>query len=597
MRRSGCACGTLCPKAGAWASRGSVSGGNIHVKIRTLLTAGAAAAVAAATALAAPSIARAANSPAPTIMVASPQSPTTFENSSGGTVSGIVPARGTSLKKSAALAPASHAATAITSACTEPDCNMPYGGGPVQHTPHVYIVFWGTKWGTSPSTATTAAKNYLTSFFKGLGQSSDSWSTTVKQYTDQTGHPTFGTSLLAGTYWDDHNPQKSVTIPDLVTEAAWAITWLKIADTNDADVVIATQQGTCFAASSTASGPINFAGNCGTPTASGYCAYHDWDTNSANPNLYLPWISLPYQPDAGAYCGQGFDGATNPDVGYSVSGGHEVAEAITDPIDTGWIDNSDPSGGEVADKCAWGGPNGTDPYGPITFATGTFTMQSLWSNATSGCVMNGSLPLSVTQPTTQTVTLGKAVTLQIQASFTDGANTPLTYSASGLPPGLSINKGTGLISGTLNGPTAGPATAKVTVTYYDGSVTKTFYWHVSSAVGQVKQANGKCLDDSNDLTTAGNKIQIYTCNTSTAQQVTFAASRELQVVGSCVTGTTKTALEPCTGATSQQWTRLSNGEYVLKSNGECLTDPSSNNRTQLVLAACKNTASQRWSLP
>jgi hypothetical protein len=576
-----------------------VSGGNIQVKIRTLLTAGAAAAVAAATALAAPSIARAANGPAPSIMVTSPQSPTSFENSSGGTVSGIVPARGTSLKKSAALGPASHAATAITSTCTtEPDCNLLYGGGPVQHTPHVYIVFWGTKWGTSPSTATTAAKNYVTSFYKGLGQSSDSWSTTVKQYTDQTGHPTFGTSLLAGTYWDDHNPQKSVTIADLTTEAAWAITWLKIADTNDADVVIATQQGTCFAAS----GGITFAGNCGTPTASGYCAFHDWDVNSANPNLFLPWINLPYQPDAGSYCGQGFDGATNADVGYSVSGGHEVAEAITDPIDTGWIDPNDVnvSGGEVADKCAWGGeswgePAGKDPYGPVTFATGTFMMQSLWSNATSGCVLNGGLQLSVTQPVTQTVTLGKAVSLQIQASI--NGNTPLTYSATGLPPGLSINKGTGVISGTPNGPTAGTYTAKVTVAYYDGSVTKTFYWHVSSAVGQVKQANGKCLDDSNDLTTAGNKIQIYTCNTSSAQQVTFAANHELQVVGSCVTGTTSTVLEPCTGATSQMWTRQSNGEYVLKSNGDCLTDPSSTNRTQLVLAACANTASQHWSLP
>ena len=588
--------------AGAWASRGLVSGGNIQVKTRTLLTAGAAAAVAVATALAAPGIARAANGPAPTIMVASPQSPTTFENSSGaattGTVSGIVPARGTSLKQNAALAPASHAATAITSTCTtEPDCNLPYHNGPVQHTPHVYIVFWGPKWGTSTY---TADKTYVTNFYKGLGQSTDYWSTTVKQYTDQTGHPTFGTSLLVSTYWDDHNPQKNVTNADLGTEAAWAITWLKIADTNDADVVIAAQQGTCFTAPA---GDITFAGNaatCAQPSpSSGYCAFHDWDVNSSNSSLYLPWVNLPYQPDAGAGCGQGFDGATSADAGYSVSGGHELMEAITDPIGTGWIDPSDSvSGGEVADKCAWGGSEwgDTDPYGNVTFATGTFMMQSLWSNATGGCVLNGGLPLSVTQPSTQTVTLGKAVSLQIQASI-GGANTPLTYSATGLPPGLSINKGTGVISGTPNGVTAGTYTAKVTVTYYDGWLTKTFYWHVNSAVGQVKQANGKCLDDSNDATTAGNKIQVYTCNTSSAQQVTFAANHELQVVGSCVTGTTTAALEPCTGATSQMWTRQSNGEYVLKSNGECLTDPSSTNRTQLVLAACANTASQHWSLP
>jgi hypothetical protein len=585
--------------AGAWASCGSVSGGDIQVRIRTLLTAGAAAAVAAATALAAPSIARAANGPAPTIMVASPQSPTSFENSSGaattGTVSGIVPARGTSLKKNAALAPASHAATSLTSTCTEPDCNLPYGGGPVQHTPHVYVVFWGPKWGTS---AYTAAKNFVTSFYTALGKSSDYWSTTVKQYTDQTGHPTFGTSLLVSTYWDDHTPQAHVTNADLGTEAAWAITWLKIADTNDADVVIATQQGTCF---QPPSGQPTFAGNCGTAQPSGgYCAFHDWDLNSSNHSLYLPWINLPYQPDAGTGCGQGFINNPGTNDGYSITGGHELMEAITDPIGTGWVDlpNDTVSGGEVADKCAWGGQiwGDSDPYGNVTFGSSSFAMQSLWSNATGGCVLNGGLPLSVTQPATQTVTLGNAVSLQIQASI-GGANTPLTYSASGLPPGLSINKGTGVISGILNGATAGTYTAKVTVTYYDGWLTKTFYWHVSSPVGQVKEANGKCLDDSNDKTTPGNKIQIYTCNTTSAQQVTFAANHELQVVGSCVTGTSSAALEPCTGATSQMWTRQSNGEYVLKSNGECLTDLSSSNGTQLVLAACQNTASQHWSLP
>ena len=36
----------------------------------------------------------------------------------------------------------------------------------MQHTPHVYLVFWGPKWGTS---AYTAAKNYVTSFFTDLG--------------------------------------------------------------------------------------------------------------------------------------------------------------------------------------------------------------------------------------------------------------------------------------------------------------------------------------------------------------------------------------------------------------------------------------------
>jgi Putative Ig domain/Ricin-type beta-trefoil lectin domain len=566
------------------------------VKIRTLLTAGAAAVVATATALAAPTIASAANGPAPAINVVQPASPTSFEGSSGtvatGTVSGVIPARGTSLKKNATLAPASastsHAITAVPCG-TEPDCNMPYGNGPVQHTPHVYLVFWGTKWKND-----TATENFVKSFFTGLGQSSDYWSTTVQQYSDKTGHPAFGKSVLAGVYWDDHDPEKNVNNTNLGTEAAWAVKWLGIADTNDADVVIATQHGTCFAAS----GSANFAGNCGTPQASGYCAFHDWDVNSKNSSLYLPWVNLPYQPDAGVGCGQTFLNTPGTNDGYSITGGHELMEAITDPIGTGWVDNGDTiSGGEVADKCAWGGQiwGDSDPASNVTFATGTFAMQSLWSNAVSGCVMNGGLPLSVTTPATQTATLGKAVSLKITASI-GGANTPLTYTASGLPGGLSINKSTGVISGTPN-VTAGTFTSKVTVAYYAGWHTITFGWQVSSLTGQMKGYSSKCLGDYNASTTAGNKIVIWTCAAGAAQNITFAANSELLVVGKCVTGTTTAFLESCIGATSQQWTRQSNGEYVLKSNGKCLTAPSANNGTQLTLAACANTANQHWTIP
>ena len=98
------------------------------------------------------------------------------------------------------------------------------------------------------------------------------------------------------------HPGEVVTNTNLGTEAAAAVNWLHITDTNDANVVIAAQQGTCFAAS----GGVTFAGNCGTPQASGYCAFHDWDVNTANSSLHLPWENLPYQPDAGVGCGQSF---------------------------------------------------------------------------------------------------------------------------------------------------------------------------------------------------------------------------------------------------------------------------------------------------
>jgi O-glycosyl hydrolase len=85
--------------------------------------------------------------------------------------------------------------------------------------------------------------------------------------------------------------------------------------------------------------------------------------------------------------------------------------------------------------------------------------------------------VTVTNPGAQSSTVGKAVSLQIQAS--DPGQT-LTYSATGLPAGLSINSSTGLISGTPT--TAG--TSSVTVTATDGtgaSGSATFTWTVAPA--------------------------------------------------------------------------------------------------------------------
>ena len=80
----------------------------------------------------------------------------------------------------------------------------------------------------------------------------------------------------------------------------------------------------------------------------------------------------------------------------------------------------------------------------------------------------------VTNPGEQGGTVGGAVTLNIEA--TDADDDPLTYSATGLPAGLSIATDTGVISGTLT--TADTYT--VTVTVSDGIATDsvTFTWTV-----------------------------------------------------------------------------------------------------------------------
>ncbi|MGW7524230.1 M4 family metallopeptidase [Streptomyces sp. NPDC054783] len=88
--------------------------------------------------------------------------------------------------------------------------------------------------------------------------------------------------------------------------------------------------------------------------------------------------------------------------------------------------------------------------------------------------------VTVTNPGNQTSTVGTAVSLQVQASSTNSG--ALSYSASGLPAGLSINSSTGLITGTPT--TAGTYNTTVTVTDSTGATgTATFTWTVNSSGG------------------------------------------------------------------------------------------------------------------
>jgi serine protease len=64
--------------------------------------------------------------------------------------------------------------------------------------------------------------------------------------------------------------------------------------------------------------------------------------------------------------------------GFSIVGGHEYAETITDPFpSTGWLDSS---GAENGDKCAWIS-SGQGAAANISLGVNSFAVQSLWSNA------------------------------------------------------------------------------------------------------------------------------------------------------------------------------------------------------------------------
>jgi hypothetical protein len=94
---------------------------------------------------------------------------------------------------------------------------------------------------------------------------------------------------------------------------------------------------------------------------------------------------------------------------------------------------------------------------------------------------SGGNAVTVTSPGNQAGTVGTAASVQVRATDSASGQT-LTYSASGLPPGLSVNSSTGLISGT---PTT-TGTYGATVTAKDGtgaSGSATFTWTIGSGAG------------------------------------------------------------------------------------------------------------------
>jgi len=85
--------------------------------------------------------------------------------------------------------------------------------------------------------------------------------------------------------------------------------------------------------------------------------------------------------------------------------------------------------------------------------------------------------VTVTNPGNQTSTVGTAVSLQITATDSASGQT-LAYSATGLPAGLSVNSGTGLISGTPT--TAGSNSVTVTAKDTTGaSGSASFTWTIN----------------------------------------------------------------------------------------------------------------------
>ena len=119
----------------------------------------------------------------------------------------------------------------------------------------------------------------------------------------------------------------------------------------------------------------------------------------------------------------------------------------------------------------WTDPGGTDAALALN--------ATAWLATGSGGTGGGGA-VTVTNPGTRSATVGTATSLQLAAGDTAGGT--LSWSATGLPVGLSLNAASGLISGTPT--TAGTSTVTVTATDSSGpSGTASFSWTVSTSGG------------------------------------------------------------------------------------------------------------------
>ena len=159
---------------------------------------------------------------------------------------------------------------------------------------------------------------------------------------------------------------------------------------------------------------------------------------------------MPYVMDQGASCGQGFvnSGPGTLD-GYTMVEGHEYAETITDQNPAGgWTNHTGSSynGEENADECAWlsSGQGAAaqrrhrQPAPSPSRAPGRTTPTAATSRTRSSAAGAAATPSRSPTRATRAGRSGTATSLQIHASDSATGQT-LTYSATGLPAGLSIN--------------------------------------------------------------------------------------------------------------------------------------------------------------
>jgi hypothetical protein len=417
---------------------------------------------------------------------------------------GVVPTLGTQAKMNAYAK-----AHPSTSAATGPQ-TLSYGGGidgigVTSGHSKVYLIFYGSQWGTQSTDANGNAKftgdangaaGAAQQMFKGIGTNNELWSADLTQWCDGAGVAVGATScpataahipyqaggVLSGVWYDN-----SVASPAAASGHQLGVEAVNAAAHFGNTTAASNRYAYYVVLSPHGTNPDSYQGQ--------YCAWHDYNGDTtltggavSSPYGDIAFSNQPYNIDSGAGCGVGFVNSPGTLDGWTMTLGHEWQETMSDQNPAGgWTNHTGSSynGQENSDECAWIAPGSTGGAANISFGSfGTYAEQASWSNDTNNCaishpIVGGTTGVTVANPGAQSGTVGTAKSLQMSAS---GGSAPYSWSATGLPAGLAINASTGLISGTPT--TAG--TYNSTVTARDAAAatgSASFSWTISPTGG------------------------------------------------------------------------------------------------------------------
>jgi glucosylceramidase len=181
---------------------------------------------------------------------------------------------------------------------------------------------------------------------------------------------------------------------------------------------------------------------------------------------------------------------------------------------------------------------------------------------------------------------------------TDGSKALVAYNTSGSPQSTRVNWGGQSFTYSIP--------AHTTATFTWGGTQTGGGTPPTGGTGPITGLGGKCADVAGAATANGTAVDLYDCNSTSAQSWTVGTDSSVQALGKCLDVTsagtangTTTQLYDCNGSAAQQWTTNSAKELVNTGSGKCLdvTGNTSANGTRLQIWTCAGGPNQQWTVP